>query len=181
MSDREKKLLAVLLIALFIIANSIGFTKFYSQKINQAKLRKATAEAQYRQAELILQQKDDWGNTVNWLKRAEGKPTTYQDANASLQSYLKKSADRRGLETRKEDILDPVRSENYHRVRVRYKVNGVEKEIQQWILDIHRPQQLQVITKFDVQPQKNDTTRADCEVEVEKWFVPIDKSSTLIN
>lgn len=176
MSDREKKLLFSLLGALFIIANFFAYSNFYEPRIKDAEKRKKVAEATLAQSQAIMSQKADWEKTRSWLQRAEGQPTTYQTASSKLQSFVKRSADRRGLITKKEDILDQVKGANYDRVRVRFRVNGLEQQIQQWILEIHRPQQLQVITKFDLKPQKNDLTRADCEIEIEQWFIPAEES-----
>jgi len=179
MSDREKKLLYFLLGALFLIGNFVAFNHFYSPKIAETSKRKAAAESEYFQQSTILERKTEWKKPIAWLLNAEGAPTDSPTAASKLQAFIKRSADRRGLVTKKETILGAVEGNHYHRVRVRYKVNGMEQQIQQWLLEIHRPNQLQVITKFDLQPQKNDITRADCEVEVERWFLPEEDTATL--
>lgn len=173
MSDREKKLLAVMLIALFIIANFFAYTAVLAPKLAADQAREMKAKSKLRQAEQVMAQKAEWEQTIDWLARAEGEPTTYQDANAQLQSYMQNAAQRQGLETpsRGQEILDPIQGSNYDRVRIKQKVIGPEQKVQRWLLDIHRPKQLQVITKFDIQPQKTNTTVAECEVVVEKWFI----------
>ncbi len=175
MSDREKKLLTFLLVTLFLIGNFFAFDQLYLPKMAEVQRREVAAEGKLLNARNVLAQGDQWKKTLAWLESAEGRPVSYQTANSNLQSFIKRSADRRGLTTKKEVILEKVDSANYSRARVRYKVNGAEQQIQQWVLEIHKPRQLQVITKFDIQPQKNDLTKADCEVEVEKWFVAADE------
>jgi len=172
MSDREKKLLLFLCGALFIIANFFLFSQIYAPKMQESQRREAKAESALNRGKLVMAQQEEWQKTRQWLASAEGAPTTYQKAISKLQSLASRSAKRRGLTVKREDPLPHIEGANYDRVRIRFRVNGTELQIQQWLLDIHRANQLQVITKFDLKPQKNDLTRADCEVEIEKWFVP---------
>ena len=84
---------------------------------------------------------------------------------------MRKQADARGLSTRDEDILPHVEGPHYTRVRVKYKLSGMEQQVQQWIMSVHQPRQFQVITRLIMKPQTNDLTRIDIEVEVEKFII----------
>lgn len=172
MSEREKTLLAAVAFIAVFLGSFFAYTQVYQPKIAADKRREATAKSKLRNASLVLAQQDDLQASMTWLERAEGEPTTYQVASSKLQSAMQNAAQRRGLETRDQQILPQVEGANYSRVRVKQKVSGPEQKIQQWLLDVHRPNDLQVITRFDLAPTRTDLTRADCEVEVEKWFVP---------
>ncbi|MGE9267917.1 MAG: GspMb/PilO family protein, partial [Verrucomicrobiales bacterium] len=141
--------------------------------------RMAKAEAGIRQAEtdlnrslIVLEKAEELESEIVFLERAEGEPVAYQVAQAALQDAVKKEADRRGLETLGENMLSRVEGKHYHRVGVRYKVSGRDQKLQQWILAIHQPRTLQVVTKMEMKPRSSEPTQAECEVEVEKWFVP---------
>ena len=172
MNSREKTLFVTLLVVLFGIANVLAFKKFYQPRVEKANSVAAKAEVELGRSLMVLEKADELESEITFLERAEGKPTTYQEAQADLQDLVKKEADRRELVTRSEDILPWLEGSHYNRVRVRYKVNGMEQQVQQWLMVLHQPRQLQVVTKLDIKPQSNDLTRVDCELEIEKWFVP---------
>lgn len=172
MNSREKTLFVTLLVVLFGIANVLAYKKFYEPKVAKAESAATKAKVERGRALLVLEKREEMEPEMTFLRQAEGKPTTYQEAQADLQDLVKKEADRRDLETRSEDILPWLEGTYYSRVRVRYKVNGMEQQVQQWVMVLHQPKQLQVVTKLEIKPQSNDPTRVDCEVEIEKWFVP---------
>lgn len=172
MNSREKTLFLTLLVVLFGIANVLAYKKFYEPKVARAESAATKAKLELDRALMVLERTEEMEPEMTFIKRAEGKPTTYQEAQADLQELVKKEADRRGLETRSQDILPWLEGTHYSRVRVRYKVNGMEQQVQQWVMVLHQPSQLQVVTKLEIKPQSNDPTRVDCELEIEKWFVP---------
>ncbi|MDA7881658.1 hypothetical protein N9A94_05080 [Akkermansiaceae bacterium] len=177
MTSREKNLLILLCSALFLILNVVAFKKFYSPEIAKANGKVVALDRKYQRAEGDLQMKDAWQKSMNWLENSEGKPITYPEAEAKLQSFMRKQADARGLTTREEKILPHVQGPYYTRVRVSYKLTGMEQQVQQWIMSVHQPRQFQVITKMTMKPQTNDLTRIDIEVEVEKFIILADPNN----
>lgn len=172
MSSREKSLLALLLGALLLVFNVLAYKNLYESKKVTLSSRKAAAELKFQQAEKVMLRGDDWVNAKSWLERSEGKPIAYQTAQASLQSFVEREAKKRGLITKDQKILPWQEGVYYNRVRVRYKVTGMEQQIQQWLMTLRQNRQLQVMTKFDMKPVNNDLTKVDCEVEVEKFIIP---------
>ncbi len=175
MKSREKALLIAFLVVLFGVANVLAFKKFYQPRMKNAESAINQSEQELNRSLMVLEKGDELEPEMAFLERAEGEPTTHQEAQADLQDLVKKEADRRGLTTRSEDILPWLEGKYFNRVRVRYKVNGTERQVQQWVMVLHQPRQLQVVTKLDIKPQGNDLTRVDCELEIGKWFVPKDR------
>jgi hypothetical protein len=172
MSSREKSLLALLLGALFLVFSFLAYKNLYESKKDSYSSRTLAAELKLQQAEKVMLRGDDWEIAKNWLERSEGKPIAYQTAQASLQTYVDREAKKRGLIMKTQKILPWEEGIHYNRVRFRYKVTGMEQQIQQWLMTLRQNRQLQVMTKFDMKPVNNDLTKVDCEVEVEKFILP---------
>ena len=177
MTPREKNLLILLRGTLFLVLNVVGYKKFYAPEIAKAQAEVIKLDREFKRAEVSLKNKDSLQKAIRWLEGSEGKPTTYAEAQSKLQSYMRKQADARGLTTRDEDILPHVEGPYYTRVRVSYKLTGMEQQVQQWIMSVHQPRQFQVITKMTMKPQTNDLTRIDVEVEVEKFIILADPNN----
>lgn len=172
MTSREKNLLFLLIGALFLVLNFLVYKNFYEGKMSALEKRIDSAETNLSRAETVLRQREKWDRAESWLNRSEGKGIAYQTAQANLQSYVAREAKKRGLVIRDERIIPWQEGDNYNRVRVRCKVTGREQQIQQWILALNQNRQLQVLTKFDVKPTRGDLTKADCEIEIEKYILP---------
>jgi len=171
MTPREKNLLIVLGLALFIILNFVAFSMFYQPAVDKAGLAKGKAESELKLKKTTLSRKDELEPDRRWLEDTGLLVTTPQLAQSQLQSLIRKQADARNLETRDEQILQYIPGVHFDRVRVLYKCTGMEDNIQQWLLSIHQPKQRQVITKLELKPQSNDLTRVECTVEIEKWII----------
>lgn len=178
MTAREKNLLIILLVAFFVILNFIAFNRFYSPKVLEANRLKQAAESEFKSNQSTLSLKDELEPELRWLAATGNVVTTPQLAQSQLQSYLRKQADARSLDTRDEQILSYIPGEYYDRVRVLYKCTGMEDKIQLWLLAVHQPRQRQVVTRLEIKPQNNDLTRVECTVEVEKWIITEDNQSS---
>lgn len=172
MTTREKNLLFLLIGALFLVLNFLAYKNFYEGEMTGLEKRINAAQSDLGRAEVVLAQRSNWDNAERWLNRSEGKGIAYQTAQANLQAYVEREAKKRGLVVRDQRIIPWQEGAHYNRVRVRFKVTGMEQQIQQWILALNQNRQLQVLTKFDVKPTRGDLTKADCEVEVEKYILP---------
>lgn len=95
-------------------------------------------------------------------------------AQSKLQTLLRKQASARSLDIRDSRILPYQPGLHYDRVRVLFKVTGMERDVFSWLTSIHQPTQRQVVTKMEMKLQNNDPTRVECEIEVEKWIITPD-------
>jgi len=148
MSPREKNLLIILGLALFIILNFVAYSSFYSPMIKKAAGEKRIAEDKLRLSEMTLTQGEDLDPEIQWLEARAKK-----------------------IELRDSRILPFQPGQHFTRVRVLCKVVGAERDVFSWLATIHRTNQRQVITKMELSPMKTDLTKVECEVEVEKWII----------
>ncbi len=174
MTPREKTLLAVLGGALLIILSFIGFSSFYLPEIRKAESQKKIAEQKLKQAEQVLSLSEELEPEIVWLERSGTTEISPQDAQSKLQALIRKQASARNLEIRDSRILPFQSGQHFDRVRVLFKLTGMERDVFSWLTSIHLPSQRQVVTKMELKPQTNDLTRVEVEVEVEKWIITPD-------
>ena len=172
MTEREKKLLIILGVTFFLILNFIGFNMLYLPGVQKAEGAKATAEGKLKAAERTLSLREKYEPEMAWLERSGTVRTTARDAQSKLQALLRKQASARRLEIRDSRIITYQPGTHYDRVKVLFKVTGMERDVISWLTSIHQIAQRQVITKMDVKPQNNDITRVEVEIEIEKWILP---------
>ncbi|MFT6864051.1 MAG: type II secretory pathway component PulM [Akkermansiaceae bacterium] len=174
MSEREKKLLLFLGVTFFLILNFIGFNLLYLPAVSDAKNGKINAERKLQGAETVLALRDTYEPEMEWLTRSGTATTTPLVAQSKLQALLRKQASARQLEIRDSRIIPFQPGEHYDRVKVLFKVTGMERDVMSWLTSIHQVAQRQVVTKMELKPQNNNLTRIEVEVEVEKWIITSD-------
>ncbi len=172
MTPREKNLLFLMLGVLFVMFNFFAFKNLYEVKKSTLSARQLTAENKLNQEKTLMKVEGSWNKAADWLQRVEGKPMATQTAEAALQTLVEREAKKKGLIVRDQKVLPWEQGEHYQRVRVKYKVSGRDQQIQQWLMTLRQNRKLQVITRFLMKPVNNDLTQVDCEVEVEKYFLP---------
>ena len=174
MSDREKRLLYLLLIVGFLLVNFAGYKMIYVPRMKAAQALGASTEAEVEVAKTRIETADLYTDEMEWLAKYEPAPTTAQDAQTKLEQLLGREALRNGLEKvglkLQPSIQDPALP--YHRVRIEFTVNGMEAALYRWLDRLHSPNDFRAITYMRMNPQKNDDTKIDCVVVVEQWFVP---------
>lgn len=175
MSPREKKLLMFLGGTLFIIVNLIVFNQVFLPRLQKAKLAKETAETELETATNQLKLIDVYAPEMEWIERTGTTATDRFRAQSELQQFLRRQATTRQLDIRDSDILAYAEGQDFGRVKVSFKVTGMEREVVSWLTSIHRVEQRQVITKLEMKPLKSDLTRIEVEVEVEKWIIPAEE------
>ncbi len=175
MTPREKNLLALLGIALLVILSFVGFSSLYLPALRKAESEKKIAEQKLKQAEQVLSLGEELDPEITWLERSGTAQSSPQDAQSKLQALLRKQASARNLDIRDSRILPFQTGEHFDRVRVLFKVTGMERDVFSWLTSIHLANQRQVVTKMEIKPQNNDLTRVEVEVEVEKWIIPPDE------
>lgn len=174
MSEREKKLLLFLGVIFFIILNFIGYSVLYAPAVQAAKNEKTNAELKLKTAESVMALRDAYEPEMAWLTRSGTAATTPLEAQSKLNASLRQQASARQLEIRDSRIIPYQPGEHFDRVKVLFKVTGMEKNVISWLTSIHQVAQRQVVTKMEFKPQNNDITRVEVEVEVEKWIITND-------
>ena len=175
MNDREKKLLVLVGIIVFLILNLAAWSLVYSprKKVAEAKEKEYVdkiAVAQVQEVELVEIQPQ-----VEWLERNEQKLIkSWQKALADLESLANREAQRRGLTVKQVKPMNAADFEglDLHRARVEIEVSGREQVLFQWLDRLNSPSDLRAVTSLIISPKKDDDTQVDCQVRLEQWFVP---------
>lgn len=176
MTPREKKLLSILGTALLVILSFIAYSHFYLPEREKAERQRRSAEKKLMDAQQVLSLRDELEPEIKWLKRSGTAPVSPQDAQSKLQTLLRKQANSRNLDIRDSRIIPFQTGHYFDRVGVLFKVTGSERDVFSWLASIHLPNQRQVVTKMEIEPQNNDLTRVEVEVEVEKWIISPDET-----
>ena len=176
MNTREKKLIAVLFGAAFLIVNVFLFTSY-----TEAKQRKTNQLNQG--AKQLKQMKKELGawksqaEDVEWLSNNQPVEGTHGEIGADLTTYIEKSALRNRVKPRTRPSLQPQDLEEsgaYRSATVRVAGNATDRELYMWMVDLQDPKKMRSITRLNIRPQRdgNDASKADCELEVTQWFTP---------
>lgn len=174
MSDRERNLLVLLVAMAFIAANLLGYKVWFEPTMAKLKQDRENAEreadfnlAEAGDAEILQKDRD-------WLERHEPQPNTVGRVKTSIQQLAEREATRMGLTLKRGgyggEVIEP--SFQYHRARYQIEVNGLESSIYRWLDRLHNPNEFRAVTYLRLSPQRDDATRADCEVYLDQWFVP---------
>ena len=172
MSAREKKLLAILLLAGFVILNSFLFTLYAAAKARYANAL-STAEADLRQATTISETAAELAEEMEWLAANEPAPAAYQDVQTKLQQYAETQARNLGLTIISQDFLPTDDSGiHYHRAQVRIKLSGQEQALYRWFDMINDPAAFRTASQIQLKPDSKDDTLIDCTATLSQWFPP---------
>jgi hypothetical protein len=133
-----------------------------------------TAEREASFNEVEAASLDQIADDQAWLVNNEPEPTTVGTMQTRIQQLAENEALRAGLTVKRksfgDEVVDP--SLNYHRARFQIEVNGREEAIYRWLDRLHRPSEFRAVTYVRLSPQRNDATKADCEIYLDQWFVP---------
>ena len=158
----------------FLAVNVLGYKMWYEPKMAQMQ---SSMEA----AEIRAESNEGMGNILDavradkeWLDRTEPEPSSGADMRIKIQQLAENEAVRAGLTVKKKrfgsNIVDP--SLYYHRARYDIEVNGTEASIYRWLDRLHNPNDFRIVTFVRMNPQRDDATRADCQIYLDQWFVP---------
>lgn len=164
-------------LTLFVIVNLIAFNAVFLPRLQAAQSAADVAEGNLNTANNKLDLYPQKEPEMTWVERSGIAPTDRIEARSELLQFLRRQATARRLEIRDEDIIGYAEGEFFGRVKVSFKVTGMEREVVSWLTSIHRIEQRQVITMLQIEPQNNDLTRVEVEVEVTKWIIPAEQIS----
>lgn len=173
MSDREKKLLTLFLIAGFMIVNVFLYT-FYKNKKNLYETNLDSAKSQLEQAILLRESSSEFAEQMAWLAEKEPKPATYQDTQNALQLFAETQAKNFGLTVKSQEPLPTDDSGvHYHRAQVKINLTGKEEALYKWFDAINDPNIFRTALQIRMTPNSKDDTLIDCSATLSQWFPPV--------
>ncbi|MBK1833901.1 hypothetical protein [Roseibacillus ishigakijimensis] len=174
MTSRERNLLILLVAMAFLAVNFLAYNMWYAPKMAEMEAAMEAAERKAETNESMGGIRDALSADMEWLARYEPKPTTAGQMQTRIQQLAENEAVRKGLTIKDKgfgaNVVDP--SLHYHRARYDIEVNGTEAAIYSWIDRLHNPNEFRVVTFIKLEPQRDDATRADCQIFLDQWFVP---------
>jgi hypothetical protein len=172
MSDREKKLLALLLIAGFLIVNFFLYS-LYVEKKNLYTNDLDSAKSQLQQAFTFRESSAEFAEQMTWLADKEPKPATYQDIQNALQLFAESQAKNLGLTiVSQEPLVTDETGIYYHRAQVKINLSGKEEALYQWFDAINDPNVFRSTFQIRMSPNTKDDTLIDCSATLSQWFPP---------
>lgn len=174
MTARERNLLLLLVAMAFLAVNFLGYRLWYQPKMAAMQTAMENAERKAESNESMGSVREALSADMDWLNRFEPKPSTVGKMKTRIQQLAENEAVRAGLTIKRKDfggdVVDP--SLYYHRARYDIEVNGTEASVYRWLDRLHNPNEFRVVTFVRLNPQRDDATRADCQVYLDQWFVP---------
>ncbi len=172
MSAREKKLLALLLIAGFFVVNFFLFS-FYIGKKLQLDNQLASAKAQLQQAIAFQESSTQLAGEMRWLAEHEPAPAVYQDVQTQLQQFAVNQARNQGLTIKSQELLPTdTTGIHYNRAQMTISLTGGEQALYRWFDAINDPTAFRSAYQILLKPNTQDDTLIDCSATLAQWFTP---------
>lgn len=168
---KEKRLLVMLLAALFLLLNAVALKTFLGRRAAlQANIAKL--EADLMQSRTVLGQKDYWSERAQWLEANQ--PTddvsTVDDDNRFIE-FVESTAKGSGLNyTRRGGGPVPSEGRPYAEVFDASTVKGNMKSLVGWLSKLQQPKEFRAIKQLRI--KSGEPPEVICDVEVARWFRP---------
>ncbi len=172
MSSREKNLLALLLVAGFIILNFFLYT-LYVQKKTSYDNEFDAAKASLQQAIAFQESSVQLAEEMEWLNEHSPEPSAYQEVQTKLQQFAESQARNLGLTIKKQELLPTDTSGvHYNRAQVRIDLSGQEQALYRWFDAINDPASFRTAYQIRLSPNGKDDALIDCSATLAQWFPP---------
>ncbi len=180
MSPREKKLLTLFAVAGFVVVNLVGLS-LYNNKSADLAARKLKVDRNMADIMNFGAASDMRADEMEWLANHMPEPAEYENVLTALQSFCESEARRFNLgvpiEVNVRARQPAVQNGHFQRVKMTYRVSGMEADLYKWLDRINSPTQFRAATSLLLNPNKDEPHRIDCQVTVEQWFVPASPSA----
>ena len=172
MSSREKNLLALLLVAGFIILSFFLYT-LYVQKKNLFDTDFANAKNNLQQAIVQQEMSGQLTEEIDWLAENQIDPIAYQQVQTKLQQFAESQARNLGLTIKRQELLPTdTGGVYYNRAQVRIDLTGQEQALYRWFDAINDPNSFRSALQIRLSPNGKDDTLIDCSATLAQWFPP---------
>ena len=172
MSDREKKLLTLLLLAGFVIANFILFSA-YQEKKAKADSDFVKAKALLQQAIIFSESSSQLAEEMKWLAENEPPAAAYQEVQTQLQQFAVTEAKNLGLTVKSQDLLPTDDTgAHYNRAQMKITLSGSEQALYRWFDAINDPAAFRAAYQIRLGPNTQDDKLIDCSATIAQWFPP---------
>jgi len=168
MNKRERLLLGLILFLAFAMLH-LWLGQKYMDELQTIRAKKTQLEADrklYSSSPAIAATIE---NEVEWLRQNKPTPSTIQETQSKLQEYITTSSEKIGFETYGQKPIElDVTDGTFEKVKMQVSARATEKELYQWIIDIHKPSEFRAVTYLRLTPDKNDLTQVITTIAAEQ-------------
>jgi len=167
---KEKRLLAGLLGAIFVLLNVVGLQAFLNrQRTLQSSIVRLQGELTEGRA--ILEEKTVWQERAAWLDAKQpGDDTTTTDDDAKFYEFVENSAKNAGLTYTRRDAGQRQSDGAYAEVVDSSQVKGKMEALVKWLNELQQPEAFRAIKQISV--KSGEPPEVIAEVEVARWYRP---------
>jgi hypothetical protein len=171
MSDREKKLVVLFSLAIFVLVNFFAISWYRGYR---ASVTKALGKAKQSVVDAGIMDQDRETNQgeMDWLADHYPEPKAGQTVQTELEQFASNQATANTLTIKRRKILPSDESGEFDRAKVEFNVSGSEAALYRWLDRLQMPDQFRAITFMRLSPDAKDDTLIDCTVTVEQWYLP---------
>ena len=168
---KEKRLLAGLLGAIFVLLNVVGLQAFLNrQRDLQSNIVRLQGELTEGRA--ILEEKAVWQERAAWLDAKQpGDDTTTTDDDAKFYEFVENSAKNAGLTYTRRDAGQRPSDGAYAEVVDSSQVKGKMEALVKWLNELQQPEAFRAIKQISV--KSGEPPEVIAEVEVARWYRPV--------
>ena len=171
MTKREKILGISFLIVIVIIAHIL--IAFYIKSCRERQL----AEINEFNAKIMTYSMMDGTakvikKEISWIDQHTPPVISFQNAQTDLENFLGSSSKSLGFSAFTKKLIQPdPPSSIYQRVRIQMSARATEKQIYQWLVKIHQPKKMRILTYVKLSPPVNDSNLISCEIIAEQYII----------
>jgi len=169
MTKKEKSLLGVFLGMIVVMAVLFG-VNFYLQERNEMiakrdRLKAESVSAEQSEALHVLYAEDK-----EWLEQDLPEPIEYNVAQSEFLSMVEKLPKKHKLVN---DVTEPRGKDeagSFTRVIMETRAKGSQKDVVQWLKELHKPRSFQIISSLTIKRDAKDDLLL-CKVLVERYII----------
>ena len=169
-TKNEKRLLAILFLVVFAMANFYGY-KWFAQKQAVLVLTEKRLRADKAEAEVDLKKQDIWAQRKAWIAEHEP-PLGGANGNAKATEVLEaihKGVLDQHLEVMDQSLNETQQSSAGTRVNVSIKIKGPMKGICEWLADLQKPENFYAVTRFSLKVDPDQKSMV-CSLQLARYF-----------
>lgn len=173
MTKREKYLGGMLLLILVVLAHifiGVSLKKKYASQTAELDGLQTT----YRNYSMMGPTTALISEEVEWVNEHAPPVKSFQNAQTDLQNFLTSSSKALGFDPDTQKLLtlqdDEVSNSMYQSVKMQIVARATERQIYQWLVEIHQPEEMRILSYLKLTPPAKDSQLIHCEIIAEQYI-----------
>ncbi|HEY0789956.1 MAG TPA: hypothetical protein VGD78_02720 [Chthoniobacterales bacterium] len=170
LTKSERRLSAILGLALFGIANFYGISYLLDEQTGVAQ-KLGDLRTQERSNQLWLRERELWLNRKAWIESKQPRVPGGTAPQAELLQSLTQIAKDQALTIEEQGFGEAKNTADYRAVAVKLKLSGKLENMVKYLVTIQQPDRFQAVTSFALK-SGNEPPSVTVELEVARWYSP---------